>query len=87
MWDLPRPGLEPVSPALAGGFLTTAPPRKPYAFVFVENLFILILTKQNLKGKVDSILLERMLANMCSTPGNGSEENLLRRKTLQPPLS
>ena len=29
MWDLPRPGLEPVSPALAGGFSTTAPPRKP----------------------------------------------------------
>ena len=27
MWGLPRPGLEPVSPALAGGFLTTAPPR------------------------------------------------------------
>ena len=25
MWDLPRPGMEPVSPALAGGFLTTAP--------------------------------------------------------------
>ena len=25
MWDLPRPGLEPVSPALAGGFLTTVP--------------------------------------------------------------
>ena len=29
MWDLPRPGLEPVSPALAGGFLTTPPPGKP----------------------------------------------------------
>ena len=28
MWDLPGPGLEPESPALAGGFLTTAPPRK-----------------------------------------------------------
>ena len=28
-WDLPGPGLEPVSPALAGGFLTTAPPGKP----------------------------------------------------------
>ena len=28
MWDLPRPGLEPESPALAGGFLTTAPPGK-----------------------------------------------------------
>ena len=30
MWDLPRPGLEPVSPALAGRFSTTAPPGKPY---------------------------------------------------------
>ena len=29
MWDLPRPGLEPVSPALAGRLSTTAPPRKP----------------------------------------------------------
>ncbi|KAJ8785458.1 hypothetical protein J1605_007055 [Eschrichtius robustus] len=29
MWNLPGPGLEPVSPALAGGFLTTAPPGKP----------------------------------------------------------
>ena len=28
MWDLPGPGLEPVSPALAGGFLTTVPPDK-----------------------------------------------------------
>ena len=32
MWDLPEPGLEPVSPALAGGFLTTAPPGKPPIF-------------------------------------------------------
>ena len=29
MWDLPRPGLEPASPALAGRFSTTAPPGKP----------------------------------------------------------
>ena len=29
MWDLPRPGLKPVSPALAGRFSTTAPPGKP----------------------------------------------------------
>ena len=29
MWDLPGPGLEPVSPALAGRFATTAPPGKP----------------------------------------------------------
>ena len=30
MWDPPRPGLEPVFPALAGRFSTTAPPGKPW---------------------------------------------------------
>jgi len=34
MWDLPGPGIEPVSPALAVGFLTTGPPEKTLAFVF-----------------------------------------------------
>ena len=29
MWDPPRPGLEPMSPALAGRLPTTAPPGKP----------------------------------------------------------
>ena len=29
MWDPPTPGVEPVSPALAGRFSTTAPPGKP----------------------------------------------------------
>ena len=33
MWDLPRPGLEPVCPALAGRFSTTAPPGKPDALL------------------------------------------------------
>ena len=37
MWDLPGPGLEPESPALAGGFLTTAPPGKPYACPFLKK--------------------------------------------------
>ena len=34
MWDLPGPGIKPVSPALAGGFLTTAPPGKPPIIIF-----------------------------------------------------
>ena len=34
MWDLLRPGLEPVSPALAGRFSTTAPPGKPYLCLY-----------------------------------------------------
>ena len=36
--DLPRPGLEPVSPALAGRFSTTAPPGKPQTLVFLRLL-------------------------------------------------
>ena len=38
MWDLPRPGLEPVSPALAGRFSTTAPPGKPCIFSLLRCL-------------------------------------------------
>ena len=36
MWDLRGPGLEPVCPALAGGFLTTVPPGKPCIVSFQE---------------------------------------------------
>ena len=38
-WDLPGPGLEPMFPALAGTFLTTAPPGKPQQvhFMFKET--------------------------------------------------
>ena len=41
MWDLPRPGLEPVSPALAGRFSTTVPPGKPYPYfkLFCNHAF------------------------------------------------
>ena len=37
MWDLPRPGLEAVSPALAGRFATTAPPGKPHVCRFFDE--------------------------------------------------
>ena len=33
-WDPPRPGLEPVSSALAGRLSTTAPPGKPLFLLF-----------------------------------------------------
>ena len=38
MWDLPRPGLDPVSPALAGRLSTTAPPGKPLEY-FIKICF------------------------------------------------
>ena len=37
MWDLPRPGPEPVSPALASRFSTTVPPGKPLVAYFIPN--------------------------------------------------
>ena len=42
MWDPPRPGLEPVSPAVAGRLSTTAPPGKPAVLAFVTIIFNLI---------------------------------------------
>ena len=38
MWDLPRPGLEPASPALAGRLSTTAPPGKPHVSFWIRVL-------------------------------------------------
>ena len=38
IWDLPRPGVEPVSPALAGRFSTTVPPGKPSFFLVLRAL-------------------------------------------------
>ena len=35
MWDLTKPGIEPMPPALAGGFFTTEPPEKPTT-IFIE---------------------------------------------------
>ena len=40
MWDPPRPGLEPMSPALAGRFSTTAPPGKPKKKNFFKFNFV-----------------------------------------------
>ena len=34
---LPGPGLEPMSPALAGGFLTTVPPGKSLAWFYLDQ--------------------------------------------------
>ena len=48
MWDLPGPGLEPVSPALAGGFLTTAPPGKPLHGV-LKTIFIYVYGDEHIE--------------------------------------
>ena len=42
MWDLPRPGIEPVTPALAGEFLTTELPGKSSSAHFLFGLFVFV---------------------------------------------
>ena len=46
MWDLPGPEIELMSPALAGGFLTTAPPgtSKIYSLNFQVSNTVLLIT-------------------------------------------
>ena len=40
---VPRPGIEPMSPALEGGFLTTGLPWKPMIHIFLKSLFLMSL--------------------------------------------
>ena len=59
MWDLPGLGIEPMSPALAGGFLTTVPPGKHsglfFLFVFV-GVFLLYTYFNFCTGKEKEIM-------------------------------
>ena len=56
-WDLPRPGLEPVSPALAGRFLTTAPPGKPLNICCLRHPVCAILLWQPEQTNTTTIFL------------------------------
>ena len=57
MWDPPRPGLEPVFPALADRLSTTAPPGKPFLLKKIITNALTYFTQecysvsQKLKGK------------------------------------
>ena len=70
MWDLPRPGLEPVSPALAGRFSTTAPPGKPLQYFFKSEKGLqadhAILDIQ--KGTYQTVCVSMGVLNKCNTP-------------------
>ena len=60
MWDLPGPGLKPVSPTLTGRFLTTVPPGKAgttllflgmYHFSIISILFLVLLVSHSEDSK------------------------------------
>ena len=77
MWDLPRPGLEPVSPALAGRFLTTAPPGKPRVTQFLR-----VMLESDKKWRELAWILDRHLQFMIPARKIKSfwSENSLRQK-------
>ena len=60
MWDLPRPGIEPMSPALAGGFQSTVPPGKLSAS-FLKVIFSSVQFTYSVVSDCDPM--------DCSTPG------------------
>ena len=71
MWDISGPGLERVSPALAGRVLTTAPPGKP-PFVFYTKQ--IILQRMLILGFPGGAVVENLPANAGDTgssPGLG----------------
>ena len=53
--DLPNPGLEPESPALAGGFFTSETPGKP---IYVCDMCACIYLKFFIKSKVVPVDLD-----------------------------
>ena len=55
MWDLPGPGIEPMSPALAGRFFTTEPPGKPSPGLHMPTL---LRERQNLNLVQATVILE-----------------------------
>ena len=72
MWDLPGPGIKPVSSALAGRFLTTAPPGKS-----LDGL--LRFTNQMIYLKLLLILGKgEPFDDVISSPVSGVNENTLR---------
>ena len=63
MWCLPRPGLEPASPALAGRFLTTAPPGKPLSIWFWSHKDV---TVQSWMNNAKSLQLTNLMNSLVS---------------------
>ena len=76
MWDLPRPGLEPVSPALAGRLSTTAPPGKPDAYVLYQLPILIYLYSYPkispffLSSLLSFLSLQLSQSNQTSLTGN-----------------
>ena len=71
MWNLPEPGIEPTSPALADGFLTTGPPG-----MSGMTSFITISQSGKSRNTSDFKRVERYLFRLA---GSGVKDNPFSR--------
>ena len=67
--DLPDPGIEPTSPALANGFFPTAPPGKPFAWTDIQS---------------STFKLEYFILKKLVSPQAGSSMEQTRQDTPRP---
>ena len=69
MWNLPRPGIKPVSPALAGRFLTTGPPAKSHGFLPWHShpcyFYTIIVVTQDQTGHFWQLQLGQRILPAC----------------------
>ena len=86
MGNHPAPGIEPVSAALVGGFLTTAPPGKSYLGAYyvagteaLRTLTAMIVSSLKIRTKSDILLYPKYLVH-CSQLFNDLNETDLQKK-------
>ena len=68
MWNSPGPGIETVSPALAGRFFTTEPAGRPLGFYLCEFFFIVINNSVSLlliKAYSDFVFFLESVSMLC----------------------
>ena len=65
MCDLPGSGIEPMSLALAGGFFTTEPPRKPQALISSMNTLVPSQFAREEGGYLEILLLLLQMRLQC----------------------
>ena len=84
MQNPPRSGIEPVSPALASGFLTTGLPGKSSTCIFIEGIHFVVVVQ--LLSHVQLFATSRTEACQASLSFTVSQ-NLLKRMSLESVMS
>ena len=64
MWDLPRPGIERMSPALASRFFTTEPPAKPPTRLDVPNVQVCVIKQADSQPLSVTVLPPRVSSHV-----------------------